>query len=202
MIIYGTKATHLRTQNISGQCRSCGTSNNLQLSAFQKYAHIFWIPFFPIGKEYVIQCNHCRQVLDENEIRDAYRTSYEDMKRQLSIPIWTFSGLGLIAFIVVSSIISGQIKDKENRTWIQSPVKGDIYKYKTEEGEYSLLKVSEISGDTIFVFPNNYAATKIMGLTKLLEQGDSTYSEVSYPILKGTLLKMLEEEDIRGIIRR
>jgi len=202
MIIYGSKTTHLRTQDISGQCRSCGTSNSLQLIAFQKYAHVFWIPFFPIGKLYMTQCNHCKQVLNENEIRNTYNAAYTDIKQQLKTPAWVFTGLGLTALIIISAVISGQEKSKENKAWIKSPIKGDVYKFKTTDGKYSLLKVEETNGDTIYVLPNNYAATKISGLTKLLGQGDSTYSEESYPILKSRLSTMLEEGTIQDIIRK
>jgi hypothetical protein len=201
MIIYGSKAVHLKTQDIPGQCKNCSTSNSLRLSAFQKYAHVFWIPLFPLGKELVTECGHCKQVLRENEVRDAYRIPYQDFKQQLTVPIWTFSGLGLIGLLILTTSISGYYKGKEYLTMVQSPAIGDVYKYKTDDGQYSLLKVSEIFGDTVYVFQNNYAATKIAGLTKLITLGDSSYDEEPYPLLKSELAKMVETDEILEVVR-
>lgn len=202
MIIYGTRASHLRTQNISGKCVSCATDNSVQLSAFQRYAHVFWIPLFPIGKAYATQCNHCKQTLTGSDIKNSYRHPYEEINQQLSIPIWTFSGLGILSIVIISSMISGQKKEKENLALIQAPVRGDVYEYKTENGQYSLMKVADIIGDTVYIQPNNYAATKITALSKLKNQGDTTYSEDLYPMLKSELVKMFEEKEILDIDRK
>jgi hypothetical protein len=201
MIIYGTRATHLKTEAITGVCGNCSTENSIHISAYQRYAHIFWIPLFPIGKVYATQCGHCKQVLEEKEIRSTYRTAYEDLKNQLRVPIWTFSGLGIVACLVVFAVFAGQKKDAENMAYIQAPQEGDIYEYKTEDGEYSLLKVATIDGDTVFVIPNKYAATKSTGLAKLEAQGDSTFSDEMYPMMRSELVNMVEKNEILEVIR-
>ncbi|MFD1003093.1 hypothetical protein ACFQ21_27455 [Ohtaekwangia kribbensis] len=202
MIIFGTKSTHLTTQNISGQCKNCGTSNSLQLSAFQKYVHVFWIPTFPAGREYVTQCSHCRnELVNGGEIRFASKTAYDEIKYHLKTPLWIYTGVALIAVLVMYSIIEEYKKDENNKVFIQSPTKGDVYKVKTEEGQYSLLKVSRVNGDTIIVFQNNYVATQARSLTELIAQGDSTYSTESYPILKDDIVKMFEKKDIIDVVR-
>jgi hypothetical protein len=202
MIIFGTRATHLRTQNISGQCKSCNTSNNLQLSVFQKYVHIFWIPTFPIGREYVTKCNFCGNTLTNGgEIQYAHKIAYAEIKYHLKTPIWMFTGVALMAALLIYSIIGEYKKDENNKVFIQSPRKGDVYKFKTEDGQYSLLKVARVDGDTVFVFPNNYVAAQASGLAELLAQGDSTYSTELYPLLKSEISKRFEKKDIIDIVR-
>ena len=202
MIIYGTRASHLKTQSFTGTCKHCGTENSIDLSAFQKYAHIFWIPVFPMSKFYQAVCGHCRQALVQQEVHAGYRTAYEDLKHQLRTPIWTFSGLALIAVFIGSAMISGWKQDEQDKALIQSPRQGDIYKYKTENGEYSLMKVTDVAGDTVFVVPNKYGATKMSGLSKLEGKGDSTFTDVTYSLTKGELVKMEETGEILEVIRK
>ena len=64
MIFYGTRASHLLTAPIDQTaCAACGTPNALRASIFGRYAHVYWIPLFPIGKVSASECGHCRQVL-------------------------------------------------------------------------------------------------------------------------------------------
>lgn len=167
----------------------------------QRYAHIFWIPLFPIGKVFATQCQHCRHVLEENEIREAYRMPYQEMKQQLTIPIWTFTGLGIITVLIFFGIFNSMVAEQKNQALIEYPLEGDIYEYKTDDGQYTLMKVAGIRSDTVFVYPNNYAATKLGGLRKLKEQADTTYSEFTISFLKSDLRDLLEKNQIMNIIR-
>jgi hypothetical protein len=73
---------------------------------FQRYAHVFWIPLFPIGKTGVSQCSHCKQILKLKEMPFALRLSYENMKSQTTTPFWVFSGSAVIAVIFVLSFFA------------------------------------------------------------------------------------------------
>ena len=95
MIIYGTRSSHQGAEHVNSPCVNCQTAGSVTLFAYQKYAHIFWIPFFPLSKIFASQCGHCQQVLGENEIRERYRPAYTDLKNKLSTPYWTFAGLGI-----------------------------------------------------------------------------------------------------------
>ncbi|HEY9047164.1 MAG TPA: hypothetical protein VIN08_14765 [Ohtaekwangia sp.] len=164
--------------------------------------HVFWIPFFPAGKKYVTQCNHCKNILlNGNEFQYAFPSVYKEIKQYIRTPIWTYIGVVLVVVLLINSVI-GEFKKSENsKVLVQSPTKGDVYKFKTEDGQYSLLKVAEVKGDTIYVFSNNYVATQISGLDKLLTHGDSTYRTDPYPLLKSDISKMFEKRDILEVIR-
>jgi len=48
MIIYGFKGTHLCTEALPGAaCPACLAPNSLHTSLYSRYAHVYWIPFFP-----------------------------------------------------------------------------------------------------------------------------------------------------------
>ena len=50
MIIYGIKATEIASEKINEKCSHCETENSINMVVFQKYLHIFWIPFVPSKK--------------------------------------------------------------------------------------------------------------------------------------------------------
>src|SRR6185369_8201835 len=100
MIVYGRKATQIAKELIVEKCPNCGTMNSVELYVFQKYAHVFWIPFFPIGKTAVSQCAHCKQSLKLKEMPLELRTAYDHVKQQAKTPIWTFSGLALVVVLI------------------------------------------------------------------------------------------------------
>jgi len=37
------------------------------MSIFGRYAHIMWIPFFPVGKTQVAECTRCKRTYDKTD---------------------------------------------------------------------------------------------------------------------------------------
>jgi hypothetical protein len=201
MIIYGSKATHVATEHTAEKCNSCGTQNSVQLNIFQKYAHIFWIPFFPIGKTAVSQCHHCKQVLKLNEFPSSTKLAYDNVKNQKKAPFWMFSGLALVAVFIVFSSYQSKLSAERNAALILAPVKGDIFEIKTEDNQYTLYKVANVQGDSVFIRFNQYETNKITGLTDLKRKGDAAYSPETFALTKSALKQMLEKGEIRDIDR-
>lgn len=67
MIFYGTKSTQIGTESLFDKCSNCGTQNSLEMVVFQKYAHVYWIPFFPLGRTGATQCSNCKQVVQNKK---------------------------------------------------------------------------------------------------------------------------------------
>jgi len=91
MIIYGIRNKELIKEHITDKYPNCGTQNSIDMHVFQKYAHVFWTPFFPLGKTGVSQCDHCKQVLKLKEMPSSLTNVYENLKSQTKTPIWTFT---------------------------------------------------------------------------------------------------------------
>jgi hypothetical protein len=115
MIIYGSRNKQLAKEIINEKCNHFGKQNCIDMYVFQKYAHVFWIPFFSIGKTGVSQCDHCKQMLKLKEMPSDYRLAYDNLKAQTKIPIWMFSGVALIVFGIIFGTISEKIKIKKMR---------------------------------------------------------------------------------------
>jgi len=200
MIIYGSRAVHLRTvQSKNATCPSCKTQGSLIISVFRKHAHIFWIPLFPIGKQGVSQCQHCKSVLETREMPEPIKREYRNLKNEAKGPIWQFAGLALIAFLIAwSSFTSGENKKREQE-YLASPIEGDIYEYKIETGSFSTFKVIGISKDSVFISDNEFKISKVSRLYKI--DKPENYSEFSYGVSKNKLKEMYESGEIFDIKR-
>jgi len=87
MIIYGSRATQLAHETLSEKCPHCGAGHTTQLFILQRYAHIFWIPMFPIGKVAVTSCSNCKKVTKQREMTDLMRLSSDNLKSQSKTPL-------------------------------------------------------------------------------------------------------------------
>ncbi len=200
MIIYGSKAVHLKTVQSKTTCPNCGNEGSLVISIFRRHAHLFWIPLFPIGKIGVSQCQHCKQVLQAKEMPELIRREYDNLKSETKGPIWQFAGLGIIALLIVwVNYTSGEEK-KMQLEYLASPQEGDVYEYKVEEsGNYSTLKIVDVSGDSVFVSPNEYEINKITQIHKIDKA--ENYSDLYYGISKSDVRKMFDSGEILDVNR-
>jgi hypothetical protein len=202
MIVYGSKNKQLAKETIFEKCPNCGTQHSVEMHVFQKYAHVFWIPFFPMGKTGISQCDHCKQVLKLKQMPPGLVDSYNNIKAQTRTPVWMFAGLALLAFGITAGVISEKNKSAKNARLILNPQSGDIFEIKTADRQYTLYKVSAVKGDTVFVLYNNYESNKLSGLEKLKEKGDKAFSSEEQPLTKADLKKMLDNDEILDIDRK
>lgn len=224
MIVYGSSSTHLITEPILENCPSCNKLNSLYMSVFQKYAHVFWIPFFPIGKVGATQCTHCQQVLRHTHFTIPLRNHYDILKSQTKTPIWTFAFLIIISLIAAGAIIATKKHQSDNAANILAPRKGDVYEIKLSFSKryqilnsqlpalpensatdalnkYTLNKVDSVGQDDVFVFQNQYETDKISGLKEMRSKGVEGYDTISYPISIKDLKTMFDEGEIIDIER-
>lgn len=199
MIIYGSRSKELAKEILMDKCQNCGKTNCIDMHVFQKYAHVFWIPFFPMGKSGVSQCDHCKQVLKLKEMPASLKASYDNLKSNAKTPIWMFSGLALIAALVVFATISDKKKDEKNAQLILTPQAGDIFEIKTKDNQYTVYKVDQVQGDSVFIQPSNYEVNKLTGLTEVKRK---EYSSDIFGVSKSDLKKMLADGEIIDIDRK
>jgi hypothetical protein len=127
MIIYGNKPVHLKSvQPPTLVCPSCGQTGTIVISAYSKHAHIFWIPLFPIGRLGASQCQHCKQVLELGAMPHEIKREYSNLKAETKVPLWQFSGLGLVAVIIAFTIYSSGEDKKKEAEYLANPVVGDV----------------------------------------------------------------------------
>ena len=200
MIIYGSRAVHLKSSNpLNLKCPNCETQGSVVLSIFRKHAHVFWIPLFPIGKLGVSECQHCKNVLKVKQMPERVKNEYIILKADTKGPIWQYAGLLLIGGLFMWGSYTAKEDKKNELAYLSSPQTGDVYEYEIEYKHYSTLKVTSISTDSVFVTPNNYEIGKKTRMYKI--DKPENYAKFSYGISKTKVKEMYESGEIFDINR-
>lgn len=187
-------------------------AEKIEFQVRQRYFHLFWIPFFPIGKLYVM-----KRAGDTNKY-----VMPEDIKRRIKTqhnvrtPWYSFALFFVAAFAGLAFAGNDRLKDVkwENRFYedqaahrmmIKYPTTGDYYEFGANECETTdsyngtnvILKVTEYDDDTItfasgyldMLGKNQYAYSIRAEIAK-----NNTYSYNSFTVKKENLLKLLDTE--------
>lgn len=200
MIIYGTRASHLRSIQLDKEtCPHCSTPGSITMSTYTRYAHVFWIPFFSVGRFSISQCQHCKQALEVKQMPAQIRAYHERNLAETRLPLWQFAGLALLAVGIGFGIVSNNLDKKNQAQLIQSPLAGDVYEMKTEGGSYTTFRVVNVRMDTLEVNLNNYEVSTVSGISKLHK--DENYSDSSYFIPVTAVREMFTAGEIVDINR-
>jgi hypothetical protein len=200
MIISGKKAVLVKTEPApSVVCSGCLNKGTTNINVLSQHFHLYWIPLFPIGKLGVSQCRNCNFTSDESNMPNDVRTEYNAVKSSAKPRFWQFSGLGIIALLIVWGTFQSGKTSKLRDQYVLSPAAGDVYEYKTDLSSYSTLKVKAIQGDTLVLMPNNLQIDKMTALYKI--DKTENYSDSTFMIDKAQLKKMYDEKTIFDIHR-
>lgn len=203
MIIYGTNSSQRAASAEEHlKCTSCN-NGPVVLATFARYAHIYWIPLFSIGKSTYSKCSHCHLELEEKEMPTDFQESVVRQKGEASIPFWHFSGLILIILGIIFASAYSVVDDDRMAEQIQAPVVGDKYKIKYDTEEYSLWLVTDVADDSITIIPHAYVVNQYSGLDESPFIGTADYEKDTYMLFtREALLDMLNDGDIRDVVRR
>lgn len=199
MIVYGSRGKQLAHQSLTTPCPNCATSNSTEMYVFQRYAHVFWIPFFPLNKLGVSQCNNCKQALRSRGLPPALKSEYETLKAQTKTPLWMFTGVALLAVLIVSIVIDETKKSAATAEYIKHVQPNDLLETKVEEG-YTYLKVIAVKGDAVYVKGNKEAVSLESGLHPL-GTGERSFSDEVFSIAQQNLLAQYKEKKILNVVR-
>ncbi len=157
LIFYGIKSLLLKTvQALGFKCKNCQTSGTIYVSMFQTYVHIFWIPCFPVGKNFVSVCTHCKQTLQKKDMPEELMTIVKSQTSNIRTPWYTFAGI-VITFLLIGAGIYHDInKAKISEQLIAQPTQGDIYELVQDNGKYTFIKVLKTEKDIVTFQISNY----------------------------------------------
>lgn len=202
MIFYGTKASNIKNgQIINVDCPHCETNTSMIYSVFGKYAHVYWIPFFPIGRVTVAECANCKRTYEYSELTPQIQTKLqrEKEKEGAKTPIWMFSGLGIVAVLICIGIYSSGQTEKEEAEYLKNPKAGDVYEMKIENGHFSTARVDKVDKDSVYVTLNDYETDKSSGISEIDVAKNYTIFKVS--LSKKMVQNLYEKDSIFAINR-
>lgn len=200
MVVYGTKAININSvQSETTTCDNCNSKGTITIDIFRKHAHIFWIPVFPFGKVGESECSNCKNILEPKEMPEQLKREYDSIKSVSKGPVWQFAGLSLIAILFAFGYYSSGEHKKLELQYLKTPLAGDVYSYKGENGNFSTLKVVSVSSDTVFVSPNDYEIDK-RSKTYTIDKPEN-YPELFYGISIDDINKRYASNEIYDIDR-
>jgi len=200
MIIYGSRATHLKTDKLRNvTCPNCQTKDAMTASTFGRHAHVFWIPFFPMGKVGVFECQHCHKGFKKNELGEDGKREYKNFLTDVKTPLWKYSGLALVGLFVAWGFYSDKQKEDKVAKLIESPAMYDKYTFTTETNSYSTFKVVEVFEDSIYVNQNDYEIDRLSSIDEIDKA--ENYPDDIYVISNAEIKEMHAAGEIKDIER-
>lgn len=204
MAFLGIGKKKLSTEAIGSKCPSCSSDEMMMVDIYARYFALFWIPVFPLGKEAQITCPKCGHKPEMHTLPASFFLETEQMKSVLSSPGYLFTGSVLIllaAVFVAFRLISGISTADTNtlESYLNSPEPGDVYEIKTDEGNYSLLKIVDVKEDSVHVRFHNDEMEKESDLKDL--KMNSSYSRTLYAFSKEQMKINYEDGLILNIER-
>lgn len=193
-ILYGIRNVRIRTiRDEKEPCGICGDYHK-EFKITQPCFHIFWIPFFPIGRKTMEgTCQGCRAKFDayQHPALSATRT-----------PFYMFLGLLLVvAFFAYG--FTNEIQSRKNKAeYVVNPQIGDIYLMKnTEESKtlYYFTKIYEMEADTVYMEVGAYDYTRYVSR---MDKEDYFVEDYYYAIHRSKLKNWFDEGIIREITRK
>jgi hypothetical protein len=175
MLIGGNKTTKTLFKKIEGKCPNCG-NQTLGIQVYQKYGHLFWIPFIPIYKIGIMHCTHCKLALEKKEAPAELISEFDLAKKEAPIPKWTFIGLFLFVTLIVVLTVSNSNHEKEQNDLFNNPKVGDYYNGKLLfDNQYVVYKLVSIKNNEFKLLVSNYQAESLLGLTAV--KSKNSYSQ-------------------------
>lgn len=158
MIFYGTKSTAIKNgviRNVS--CPHCQTNTVMNYTVYGRYAHIYWIPFFPIGKQQILECNHCKSTYELKNLPEAIKQKFHKEQEQnpVKTPITHFTFLIIISLGIAFAFFSSLKSNSDSKEFSENPKVGDVFFETTSTGKYSTSRVTKVTKDSVFVLVNN-----------------------------------------------
>ena len=130
---------------------------------------------------------------------DQLKREYDSIKSVSKGPVWQFAGLSLIAILFAYGYYASGENKKLELQYLKAPLAGDVYSYKGENGNFSTLKVVNVSSDTVFVSPNEYEIDK-RSKTHTIDKPEN-YPELYYGISIEDVNKRYASNEIYDINR-
>ncbi|AXO80165.1 hypothetical protein DZC78_07080 [Olleya aquimaris] len=157
MIFYGRKATTIKEGRlVNVNCPNCEEGRTMRYSIFGKYAYLYWIPMFPLGKENILECTNCHKTFDLKSLPNSIKEKFNIEKADAKYPIWYFSGLAVLVLLISFAVYTSKKDDENDKRYIKEPMIGDVYSVETSQsGYYSTMKVNKVTKDSIFVIYND-----------------------------------------------
>lgn len=204
MIFYGSKAANLKNGKLLNmQCSNCNQTTSMTYSVYGKYAHVYWIPFFPFEKTAFVECDSCKRTFEDKELTPENKKKlYSENERtgKTKYPLWMFSGLALVGALIAFGTYQSGVTDDEEKEFAKVPKMNDVYHIKLTNGFYSSAKVTDVNKDSVLLIFNNYETDASTGIDKI--DLDKNYTDAIFSYSRKRVVELQKADTIYTIERK
>lgn len=205
MIIYGYRAKTLGSETITSPCPQC-QHGSATLWGFSRYFHIWYIPFFPFQKMFVLECQNCQKSTEKKEWQETVRNIVQSKASNFKTPIHLFAGVFIAVGVFGYLSFASMNKTKQTTARLSAPKVGDVIvvyqKSETKGIGYWPALVEKVTDDAIIVRPANYAYPSENGVdSHLLEDMKSREDFFSESVLAYPRREMTPEI-VKRVVRK
>jgi hypothetical protein len=199
LFLIGTKDSNVKNGILLNEkCPKCETADSLHFSIYKRYTHVTLIPLFPVGKSVFINCIHCGENFDYEDLPESAQFKLKNEKVKNSL--WMFTGSIILVFFLIFTINNYFNDNEETDRLIKNPIEGDIYNLKFSNGYYSNMRIDKVNNDSIYTTHNNFDAYMPYEIDDLDKSQNYTNKKVNYS--RKDILKLYDEGDIIKVRRK
>jgi hypothetical protein len=70
-------------------CENCGGKHTTELTCYHNYYHVFFIPVFPNGRNFVLQCSACGHI---QNLQPKENQEFRYLLKKYPNPVWMWVG--------------------------------------------------------------------------------------------------------------
>ena len=101
IIIFGQGKKPIGVDEALVRCHSCEKDSWADVMVVGSYFHMFWIPFFPTGKEMNLICKECGLKRTGLPFTPYWVRNYKNIRSQFPHPWYSYLGILLLIFFIV-----------------------------------------------------------------------------------------------------
>lgn len=201
MIFYGTNGKHFATLELpQASCPACQRPGQLAVALVGRYAHVYWVPFFPYQKLAVVQCQACGSDWAATAVPPTLAPAVRELKKSVSHPLWMWSGLALLVVALLGGYFYGIHDSHNDEALLATPQAGDIYTVRSDSANmYSLLKVRRVGGNGVELVANQFQTPDSNPIATLNQ--DSSYNSEPFIITRLDLQIMRRKGELTDVDR-
>jgi hypothetical protein len=207
MILFGTGTKRLTVIPLyDGNCMKCGKPT-ITVTVFQKYFHVFFIPFIPTRKTVRGECRSCSRTYEEDDLPTYFDPQVGIVKQAAGTPLVLFTGLALFILLGAFTTWRESTRAKEADSYLAAPQVHDIYVLPLglrESFKYVICRLEAVASDSLTFSIGTEAYGFRGGANKAVEKESfdkEGYFEGALTLAKKDVAEMLKGEDVKPIVR-